>query len=341
MWRIKKGEYINMLKSFLLFLTNLATRAIPLALVAALAVEATAQNLVVNGSFEDTVNCEIPTQCTLLKASDWYNPTQSTPDLYDADTVRQCGYMIQSAGMVYMPPKQGLRMAGFYFWDGPFGGSEREYIATELSQPLTPGTNYEVGLWYVRNRAFQAAVDHVGIWLGYDSLFMPTFDRLNVIPQLKLRDPLSEYLTESHEWTQLVDTLTAQGGERWLVIGNFDSQDSLHGILAEPEALFSNCYYYIDNVMVRSLTGTSVPEIGMPSVNWNSGGLQVRWSGTRGPLQVDVFSAGGCLVHRANVPLEADQAELAMVPLAKGLYVLRFRCANKEAVVKFVKMEGE
>jgi len=329
-----------MLKALLPSLTNLATRAIPLAFVAALAVKATAQNLVVNGSFEDTVNCGTPAQCTLLKARYWYNPTLSTPDLYDADTIRQCGYVFQSGDVDFMPPEAGYRMAGFYFWDGPFGGSEREYIATQLSQPLSSGADYEVSLWYVRHRAFQAAVDHIGIWFGNDSLFEPIYGPLSVIPQLKLRDPSSEYLIEGYEWTRLIDTLTAQGGERWLVIGNFEPQDSLHGIIADPGAPHTNCYYYIDDVEMRLLANTSISEVGSPSVRWIGGDIQVHWDGVKGPREAELLDAGGRLVLRTTVTLE-HQDNMPMGTLAKGLYVLHLRCAGTEAVVRFVKMEGE
>ena len=49
------------------------------------------QNLVPNGSFEDTVDCYVTTQCLLLEAVHWRNPNLATPDLYDCDTVRVCG----------------------------------------------------------------------------------------------------------------------------------------------------------------------------------------------------------------------------------------------------------
>src|SRR5690606_15031506 len=114
----------------------------------ALAAMATAQNLVPNPSFEDTVNCSVPTQCTLLKAQHWFSPTLSSPDLVDQDTARLCGYAIPGVGTGYLPPKAGFRMAGEYFWDGPFGGPAREYMMTPLIEDLTQGAEYQISLWY-------------------------------------------------------------------------------------------------------------------------------------------------------------------------------------------------
>jgi hypothetical protein len=330
-----------MLNALLPSLTDLSARAIPLVLATAVAVELPAQNLVVNGSFEDTVNCDIPTQCTLLKASHWYNPTTSTPDLYDQDQDRQCGYIIPTEGMVYMPPEDGTRMAGAFFWDGPFGGPTRDYLATRLTGDLIAGASYEVRLWYTRNRLFQSAVDHIGVWFGSDSLFEPTYGPLSVVPQVKLRDPNSQYLVDGDDWTQLVDTFTAQGGERWMAIGNFDPQDSLHGIVADPSAAASNCYYYLDNVELRELPMVHVPEVDLPSVHWTIGGMAIHWNAKQGPVAVEVLDAAGRLVQGRTIGFVQGRGFLSMEALPKGLYLLRLHSGHKAAVVKFVKEEGE
>jgi hypothetical protein len=320
-----------MLKAHLLFLTSLA-----------LAATATAQvDLIPNGSFEDTVNCNIPTQCTLLKALHWYNPTSSTPDLYDQDQDRQCGYIIPADDMVYMPPEDGARMAGAFFWDGPFGGPNRDYLAIKLTQALDAGASYEVRLWYARNRLFQSAIDHIGAWFGSDSLFLPTYGPINVVPQVKLRGLNSQYLMEGDVWTQLVDSFMAQGGERWMVIGNFDPQDSLHGTIADPTAPYSNCYYYLDDVALRELPLVHVPEVDLPAVHWTIGGVAIDWNGAQGQATVEVLDAAGRLVQGRSVGFVQGHGDLPLEALLRGLYLLCLRNGQKAAVVKFVKDEGE
>lgn len=339
MWRTRM-EMNNMLNALLSSLTNNAARAIPLAVVAALAAMATAQNLVPNPSFEDTVDCSTPTQCTLLKATHWYNPTISTPDVWDADTARLCGYDIRTQGVGQMQPQDGDRMAGGFFWDGPSNGPTREYMLTRLTEELAPEAAYQVSLWYVRNAAFGSAVDHIGIWLGNDSIHEPTWGPMDLVPQVRLRDPNSEYLTNGTQWTQLVDTFTAMGGERWLVIGNFDPQDSIQAIVADPVAPYSNCYYYVDHVAVEALHEAGIQEFANAAAYWDGRNLVLHAEGFYGTVTVDVLDALGRHVYHYDAGFTEGQVAIPMDQYPRGLYVVRMRCAQREAVVKFVKGEG-
>lgn len=329
-----------MLKALLLSLAAEASAKAALTLTTlALAGMATAQNLVVNGSFEDTVNCAVPTQCTLLKAEHWYNPNLATPDLFDADLDRLCGYaMDPSQPTTFMEPYDGMRLAGAYFWYP--NGNTREYLMGQLSEGLQPGAEYEVSVGYARRRPHQYAVDHIAVWIGHDSLFENTTGRLDVLPQVKLRDPFSTYLVSGDAWTQLTDTFTAVGGERWVVIGNFDAQDSVNGVLADATGLYSNCYYYIDSVVVRAISATNIPEIAKPSV-WCSGhGVQIHWNNHHGPVEVHLLDAAGRSVQRVAVEMNNGHANMPLPALRSGVYLMQLRVANEEVVVKFVKEEG-
>ncbi|MFZ1333309.1 MAG: hypothetical protein WAR83_14030, partial [Flavobacteriales bacterium] len=104
--RVKRK--VNMLKTLLLYFTTLAFVATTMA-----------QNLVPNPSFEDTMNCDIETQCMLLKAAEWYNPNTGTPDLFDADLDRSCGIPLDALPVTSDPePRTGLRMTGALQWFG-------------------------------------------------------------------------------------------------------------------------------------------------------------------------------------------------------------------------------
>lgn len=332
-----------MLNALLSFLTIRSARAIPLALAVALAGMVTAQNLVPNPSFEDTANCAVPTQCTLLKARHWSNPTLSTPDVFDQDEQRLCGYAIPSASGEYMPPEDGLRMAGEFFWDGPSGGDTRDYMLVSLATELVQGVHYQVSLWYVRNRAFQAAVDHIGVWFGQDSTFEATTGPMDLVPQVKLRDPNGEYLATGIAWTRLVDTLTATGGEAWMIIGNFDPQDSIHAIVADAGAPYTNCYYYIDNVAVEPLTGSGIPELMEASAFWDGGNLVIRANDLSGAVRMDVLDALGRTLQGSTLDFVGGRAELPVGGLAysDGVYLIHLRSAEYETVVRLVKGEGK
>lgn len=319
-----------MLKALLLLLMNLA-----------LAVMATAQNLVPNGSFEDTVNCSTSTQCTLLKAEHWFNPNLATPDLFDCDLDRACGSpMGPGQGAAFMLSSDGDRHAGAYFWYGPNSSTAREYMMTRIPDGLLAGVAYEVSLWYTRRKPHQYAVDHIGLWVGHDSIFEATVGWLNVTPKVKLRDPYSMYLGNGDMWTQLVDTLVAAGGEQWMVIGNFDPADSVVGILADPSGIYQNCYYYIDDVTITPVGPTTVADLVAPLAWWNGSGLSMRWPVADGPVRFELFDSTGRLLHRSVTTFSSAKAEQITPVLASGVYLVEVQARGYRSVVRFVKEEG-
>ena len=330
-----------MLKALLPFLTNLPARAIPLATAVALAEIATAQNLVNNPSFEDTVNCEVGTQCQLLKATGWYNPNTATPDVWDCDLVRECGFPMdpndpdtQAAG--YQAAFDGLRHAGGFYWFGPGSSNSRDYLMTKLSEPLVSGNAYQVALYYSRPEGFSWVTDHVGVWLGLDSIWENTPDWLHVAPQMKLRDPNSTYLIEGTAWVQLVDTLFASGGEEWMVVGNFDVADSVMGIYVNPGLNYA--YYYIDQVSVRLLPEvTAVAEEGLQAW-WVGDGLSIEYPAGFHPSHLTIHDASGKAVYQALVPrfVPFRMAVPAVVP---GVYMVRATDGYHVLTGRFVKGE--
>src|ERR1700761_534549 len=101
-----------------------------------------AQNLVPNPSFEDTVHC--PTTIGQLQyAQHWINPTQGTPDYYNACSSsngnavhvpnNSFGSQIAMAGSAY---------GGFYAFNKPFPNSFKEYIEIELLSSLLASHKY-------------------------------------------------------------------------------------------------------------------------------------------------------------------------------------------------------
>ncbi|MGB6048909.1 MAG: T9SS type A sorting domain-containing protein [Flavobacteriales bacterium] len=312
----------------------------------ALAGMATAQtNLVLNGSFEDTINCDMPV-IGIRKATHWYTANLASPDVWDADLDRGCGFALDPdgfPGLSYLAPFQGLRHAGEYFWFGQVdtGSTDtREYMMTLLSAPLVAGTNYEVSLHIALSPNMRYAVDHIGVWLGPDSLFESTPSWLSVTPQLRLRDPVNTYLTGNETWTLLKDTLIAQGGEQWMVIGNFDVADSVNGITAYPEALNAYAYYYIDSVSVRPVQRPSSVLEPSFSGGWSGSGLWVRWSGNTALDEVRVLDAQGRLVISERVDLYGGHGLLQSTSLKPGLYVVLASIGDRWFSTRFIKGVG-
>ena len=312
-------------------------KALLLPLLLALAAMATAQiNLVPNGSFEDTVNCYVYTQCMLLKAEHWRNPTMSTPDVKDCDLDRQCGHEMAPDGPIgsYYPASDGDRFAGGYFWYGPGSSHTREYFMVRLTEPMQGGHAYRVGLHYVLPIRKQFAVDHIGVWFGMDSLSEETTFWLSVTPQIRLMDPDLPYMAEQNTWKAVADTFIAQGGEQWMVIGNFDPADQVNGFNVNPDAWDNHAYYYLDQVEV--IPTSHVASVGELIGNFSPFGLWLYWNDGEAPERISIYESTGRLVFEGgpslSFPLQMD--------LPNGLYVVKANKEGRSASLKLYKGES-
>lgn len=321
-----------MLKALLLPLMTLAPAAM-----------ATAQtNLVPNPSFEDTLSCNTFTQCTLLKAEHWRNPNLATPDVFDCDLSRECGITMDPTSVnnppgYYRPAYQGQRFAGGYFWYGTGSSNTREYLMVQLSESLLVGQAYEVGLHYVLPTSYRYAVDHIGVWFGPDSLFASTSWWLPVSPQLRLR-PTGGGFVQSPDWAELADTLHAQGGERWMIIGNFEEAADVVGATVNPDGLDPHAFYFIDQIRVVPLTqGQSVPDL---VGGWQANLLWLRWPANLKPDAILLADMAGRIVLETSNGFEDTSGRWELPNLAQGAYIASADFGSHHVVVKVIKGAG-
>lgn len=320
-----------MLKALLLSLTTTA-----------LAVMATAQiNLVPNGSFEDTVDCYVPTQCTLLKAAHWRNPTPSTPDVWDCDLERTCGYVMDTLApgpLGVQSAFPGKRFAGCLLWDGP-EAPVRDYAMVRLQAPLALGTSYLVSLKYSLADGYMYAVDHIGVWFGVDSLNSSSPLRLAVEPQLRLRSPWSSHLIVQDEWEFISDTLVAAGGEQWMVIGLFDADEEVDAMVANPESIAPSAYYFFDDVSILPIEEVGIAEDGLEAW-WDGNRLNLAGRFRSGPAELMLWDVAGRLLERSSARMQEGALISFNVSLRPGVYVVQLRTQGTVVRLKFVKEEG-
>lgn len=305
-------------------------KALLLSLTLALAAMATAQNQVVNGSFEDTLLCAGPYQNSLLTAVGWYNPSTSTPDVWDCDLDRNCGngmFPTGSNAPYFQLSHEGDRHAGIYLMSGPLAPT-REYLMTKLTSPMLAGSAYQVSLWQVRRR-FRYAIDHIGVWFGQDSLFEATSSWLSASPQVRLRHPVEPYLVEGYIWEQLVDTFFAAGGEQWMVIGNFDPAGTVDYIDLSPGGSpVSYAYHFIDQVAVVPIAiGTGIHRAGLQA-HWQTDGLWLQWPVVAQPEMIRIFDARGRLVHAGRLASPSCPYRVPWAMDIPGIYLVELTGAG-------------
>ena len=121
------------------------------------------QNLVPNGSFEDTLGCP-DNYDQLFKTKYWYKPTLGTSDYFNAcDATSSTGVPSNVLGFQFA--KSGNAYAGLSCGDNNYP-LEREYIQTKLSEKLKRNKKYIISFWVSRADSTNYAVSNISALLS-------------------------------------------------------------------------------------------------------------------------------------------------------------------------------
>ena len=214
----------------------------------------------------------------------------------------------------------------------------REYIATELTNAIEVGIRYQVSFWVSVSNNSRFAISTIGGFISRDPLISNNFTFFDVVPQI-LKRPLLP-ITDTLGWVLITDTFESnRGGERYLTIGNFNTDATSDTVLFNTSVPFGNqfAYYYIDDVSVIALDSVSGVEDqlsmnnGQLSIHPNPAGEAVRIQVTGRSQQkaIRVTDAIGRTVHNLgprtlnNVTLSGvEEFELSVTDLPSGIYTV-------------------
>jgi OmpA-OmpF porin, OOP family len=212
-----------------------------------------AQNLVLNGGFEEFTRC--PGSHTIhpneFRAVNWNSATTGTPDLFNRCSVGEADVPHNWAGI--SDAYEGGGYAGIYLWTNFL--NYREYLQTKLNMLLVKDSTYLVEFHFRLSSYSMYAVDRIGL-LFADTLTKARIDKvLRKKPDiLTIQD--SALTMNTGLWEVVKQEYKARGGEAYVVIGNFHDDEQtkfyrLKFIPVQQEMLKSASYYYIDNVVVE------------------------------------------------------------------------------------------
>ncbi len=218
------------------------------------------QNIVSNGNFETTGDC-INYFSQPEAAPPWFNPTASTPDYYYGSG--ECGYSAFNNPSGFQLPHSGSAYAGLWvFTTGGIG--TREYIEQELINQLDSGTIYSVSFYVSRAEYSRYASDRIGAYFSEDSITSTNYLNLPVIPQIENQS--GNILTDTLNWTLISNLFIADGGEKFITIGNFRDETQTQWIDVNPLSGWGCSYYYIDDVTVEKAKDDFVSEVKFPLI---------------------------------------------------------------------------
>lgn len=232
------------------------------------------ENLIYNPSFEEYMKCpqKIEPYGYMSEVVAWWQPTGGSADYYNKCGSKQCNVPKNKLGV--QMPRTGLGMVGIYTSKTDY----REYIQTELKDILQKGEEYRLSFYTSLSEYSSGSVATIGGLFTQKRIEEDTREMLkdNTItkhtkgvsqslstylkPQVV--NPYDRPLTDVDKWTKIEGEFIAEGGERFLTIGNFfPSQQSNVIDLSYLTYLLPGAYYYIDDVELTCLTCGKTNEI--------------------------------------------------------------------------------
>jgi OmpA-OmpF porin, OOP family len=211
-----------------------------------LALEVRAQvNLVPNGSFEDISDCQ--GLLDLTDAYGWFRPSNGTPDLFN-ECSSTSGRKVPGNSFGYQYAQDGEGYSGAYIFINYGQYDEREYIAIKLTQSLKPNRLYCFKMYssLAENSSPDFSISSLGAYLSIDSIYFNSFNPLPHTPQIQNQD--LNFINDTINWKLITGNYLAQGGERYIYIGNF--RDSVNTVCETPPTSPQETYIFIDNVQL-------------------------------------------------------------------------------------------
>jgi gliding motility-associated-like protein len=241
------------------------------------------QNLVRNWSFEDTLHCPTGTGCPIINVKLWHSPTPNTPDYYNS-----CGYYCNVPGTstaYFQYVKQGQAYTGIFLWNGTYT-NDRDYIQGQLTDTLIKNRWYCAGFWVSKAETAKYAVRDIGMFISKTAVGSLAITNLPFIPQICYNSP--QYITDTANWVLISGSFQAQGGEKYLTIGNFKDDAHTDTLQCDTTSWKANiAYYLIDAVFLydcsqsvqayagedASICGDEIAQIGSDA----NPGCQYKW----------------------------------------------------------------
>ena len=238
-------------------------------------------NMVYNPSFEDHSRCpqKIDALGVMTEVDAWWQPTKGSSDYFNACAKRDCGVPRNKMGA--QDPHNGLAYCGIYCSQENY----REYLQTQLKQPLQKGQCYRVSFWVSLADKSPHAVASLGALLTKEMIAdTSSWDILTDRETIDIDDAQQQtiatwlqpqvtnnkdsILADSKGWHEVCGEFVAQGGEQYLTIGNFAPFN--HSAVTSTDhvnAVLQGAYYYIDDVSVTPVgpTTQNVAKHNMPT----------------------------------------------------------------------------
>jgi outer membrane protein OmpA-like peptidoglycan-associated protein len=212
------------------------------------------ENLVTNPGFEST-DKKVKRLGSIANARGWTSPTGVRADLFVSSNLPEVSVPKNMYGSE--DPKEGSNYAGIVGYS--YGNKvPRSYIMSKLEAPMKKGMTYCVKFNVSLGEASKYASNNIGALFlkkpkGTDAK-LPIIDEPSVVHfnnNMKI-------MNARYNWTEVCGTFVATGGEKYIMLGNFlsDDETKYERMKKSKDVKVKEliaAYYYLDEVSVQLL----------------------------------------------------------------------------------------
>ena len=296
------------------------------------------QNLIQNQGFESITSCILPGGgVNSGYVLNWDAASDGNPDPYN--TCSSSCTSVPNNCFGYQFPHSGNGYIGSDFF-GYNNGDYKEYLQTELDTPLVAGQRYCASFYVNLANLSNLACNNFGMYFSNTHIYVPTTVTLGFTPQINDTSIISDTVG----WHIVYGKYTAQGGERYIIIGNFHSNANTDTTYIQGSHL-GDAYYYIDDVNVHCCTCDSTTSLhaGVGEIK-NEDDIEVYPNPVTTSLTVSLFKGEGVLTiynifgeKVFTTKIINTQTEIDVSEWARGMYFVEVRTEKGVRRKKVVK----
>lgn len=290
------------------------------------------QNLIPNSSFELYTTC--PTKFGQFhRLQSWITPTVyqnlgGTPDLFNECSTLASQVTVPNnfTGFQYSNTGQGY-CGLLVFTDSLIGPDYREYIEVPLTETLLENECYHFEMYLNLSNLSNVTTDAFGVYFS-DTVIMGINNHypFPFVPQIQ---NTNGFITDTLNWVLFESDYNAIGGEKYLIIGNFNNDINSNHIPALG-CCNNFAYFYIDDVSLapcslnQIIESNTINKINIyPNPTFQNAILKFK-----NPLNENytliIYNTIGH-VERVMFNLNENKIEIERGSLSSGVYYLQLR----------------
>jgi hypothetical protein len=222
------------------------------------------KNLVRNFSFEDSVNCGFFNGITnvALIPSPWYSPSKVSNLSWNINkcvTFGNQGVPLNTFDDTsYQYPKTGNGYVAFHSSvASSWNYNQRTYVQQQLRDSLITSKTYYAEFFVNLPNSMRSANNNVSMLLTKNAVYSDTINYSHGLRYIPANAQIVNYgnpiITDTLNWVKVSGIYKAQGGEKFITIGNFKDDANTQIIKFTPAGGTHQLVYFLDDVSVIPL----------------------------------------------------------------------------------------